>query len=131
VALVKWIKPGDSVGYNRRFIARRRTQIATIPIGYADGYSRLLSGKAQVLIHGKRFPIVGTIAMDQIMVNVGHEEVARGDEVVLIGAQGKERITAWDLADSLGTLPYEICASVSARVPRIYLHPTHRMKGHA
>lgn len=119
VALVKWIGPGESVSYGRRFVTTRRTQIATLPIGYADGYTRLLSGKAEVLIRGKRFPIAGTICMDQLMVDVGSEEVRPGDEAVLIGSQGDQRISAWDLATSLGTIPYEICCAISSRVPRI------------
>jgi alanine racemase len=122
VSFVKWIKAGDGVGYNRRFVARRRTQIATLPIGYGDGYSRLLSGKASVLLNGRRYPIAGTIAMDQMMVDVGTDDVAQGDEAILIGEQEKERITAWDLADPLGTIPYEVCCWVNTRVPRVYLH---------
>jgi alanine racemase len=119
VSLVKWIGPGESVSYGRRFVATRRTQIATLPIGYADGFTRLLSGKAEVLIHGSRFPIVGTICMDQLMVDVGLEEVSQGDEAVLIGAQGDKQISAWDLAAGLGTIPYEICCAISSRVPRV------------
>jgi alanine racemase len=120
VSLVKWIEPGESVSYGRRFIAQRRTQIATLPLGYADGYMRLLTGKAEVLIGGRRFPVVGTICMDQIMVDVGSSDVGVGDEAVLIGRQGREKIDAWDLADHIGTIPYEICTSISSRVPRIF-----------
>ncbi len=119
VSLVKWIGPGESVSYGRRFVATRRTQIATLPVGYADGYMRLLSGKAEVLIHGHRFPVVGTICMDQLMVDVGSEGIRPEDEVVMIGAQGDKRISAWDLAVSLGTIPYEICCAISSRVPRV------------
>jgi alanine racemase len=117
---VKWIEPGESVSYGRRFIAQRRTQIATLPLGYADGYMRLLTGKAEVLIGGRRFPVVGTICMDQIMVDVGSSDVGVGDEAVLIGRQGREKIDAWDLADHVGSIPHEICTSISSRVPRIY-----------
>lgn len=120
VSLVKWIEPGESVSYGRRFIAQRRTQIATLPLGYADGYMRLLTGKAEVLIGGRRFPVVGTICMDQIMVDVGSSDVGVGNEAVLIGRQGREKIDAWDLADHIGSIPYEICTSISSRVPRIY-----------
>lgn len=120
VAFVKWIERGESVGYGRRFRARTRTTIATIPVGYADGFTRMLSGKATVLLHGKQFPLAGTIAMDQMMVNVGKEDVSVGDEVVLLGTQGSRTISAWDLAEKLGTVPYEICCMVSARVPRVY-----------
>lgn len=119
VSLVKWIGPGESVSYGRRFIATKRTRIATIPVGYADGYTRLLSGKAGVLIRGKKYAIAGTICMDQLMADVGSDEVMPGDEVVLIGSQGAEQISAWDLASSLGTIPYEICCAISSRVPRV------------
>jgi len=121
VALVKWIGPGESVSYGRKFLATRRTQIATLPIGYADGYSRLLTGKAFVLIHGKKFPVAGSVCMDQIMADVGEEPVEVGDEAVIIGSQGNTAVSAWDLADSLGTIPYEICCAISSRVPRVHI----------
>jgi alanine racemase len=120
VAMVKEIGPGESVSYGRQFIARRRTRIATVPIGYADGYSRLLTGRTSVLIGGRRHPVAGTICMDQLMVDVGRLDVRPGDDVVLIGTQRGSRITAQDLGDLLGTIPYEICCAVSARVPRTY-----------
>jgi alanine racemase len=120
VSLIKRIEPGESVSYGRRFIAGKRTTIATLPIGYADGYTRLLSGKAHALIHGERFPVVGLICMDQLMVDVGNAPVRVGDEAVLLGEQGGEVIDAWHLADQLGTIPYEICCAISARVPRVY-----------
>lgn len=119
VSLVKWIEPGESVSYGRRFVVERRTKIATLPVGYADGYMRLLTGHANALIAGKVFPIVGTICMDQLMVDVGKSDVGVGDEAVLIGRQGRKTITAWDLASSVGTIPYEICTNISSRVPRI------------
>jgi alanine racemase len=120
VSLVKWIDAGETVGYGRRFVATRRTKIATVPVGYADGFTRLLSGKASVIINGKLFPVVGTIAMDQMMMNVGKDDVEVGDEVVLMGSQGTLTISAWDVARKLGTVPYEVCCWVSSRVPRIY-----------
>lgn len=121
VALLKWIEQGESVSYGRRFIATKRTRIATLPIGYADGFTRLLTGKAFVLIHGKRFPVAGSICMDQLMVDVGDEPVQPDDEAVLIGRQGEGHCSAWELADALGTIPYEICCGVSSRVPRTYI----------
>jgi alanine racemase len=121
VALVKWIEAGESVSYGRRFIAKKRTKIATVPIGYADGFSRLLTGKAWALINGTKHPIVGSVCMDQLMVDVGTNGVEAGDEVVLIGKQVDQTIDAWQLADRLGTIPYEICCSISARVPRVYV----------
>jgi alanine racemase len=119
VSLVKWIEPGESVSYGRRFTARRRTKIATIPLGYADGYMRLLTGQSDVLIGGHMVPTVGTICMDQLMVDVGTKNVRVGDEAVLIGRQGRKLISAWDLASKIGTIPYEICTNISSRVPRI------------
>jgi alanine racemase len=119
VTQVKWIEPGDSVSYGRRFIARRRTKIATLPLGYADGYVRALTGRSHALIGNKRFPIVGTICMDQLMVDVGSYDVGVGDEAILLGHQGREAISAWDLAETLGTIPYEICTNISSRVPRM------------
>ena len=120
VSLVKWIDPGESVSYGRRHIAKRKTKIATLPLGYADGYMRALTGRSTVLIGNGRFPTAGTICMDQLMVDVGSADVRVGDEAVLIGQQRRERITAWDLAATLGTIPYEICTNISSRVPRIY-----------
>ena len=121
VSLVKWINAGDSVSYGRRFIAQRKTRVATLPIGYADGYPRLLSGKSSALINGLKFPIVGTVCMDQLMVDVGTTDVRVGDEALLIGKQGESQITAWDLAERIGTVPYEILCNVASRVPRVYL----------
>jgi alanine racemase len=120
VSLVKWINPGESVSYGRRYIAKRKTKIATLPVGYADGYMRSLTGRSSVLIGGKRFLTAGTICMDQLMVDVGSEDVRVGDEAVLIGGQRREYISAWDLATTVGTIPYEICTNISSRVPRIY-----------
>jgi alanine racemase len=120
VSLVKWVRPGESVSYGRKFIAKRKTRIASLPLGYADGYMRTLTGRSEVLIRNMRFPTAGTICMDQLMVDVGTEDVRVGDEAVLIGQQRGERISAWDLASTLGTIPYEICTNISSRVPRIH-----------
>jgi len=122
IAFVKRIEAGESVSYGRRFIARRGTTIATLPLGYADGFSRMLTGKAEVLIGGGRYPVVGTICMDQCMAACGDSTVGAGDEAVLIGKQGKELITAWDWAKRLGTVPYEVCCAISSRVPRVYIN---------
>ena len=120
VALTKWIEPGESVSYGRRYVASRRTKIATLPIGYADGFSRLLSGKATALIQEKEYPVAGTICMDQLMVDVGDAGIGEGEEAVLVGFQGGNSIGLWDLAAKLGTIPYEICCAISSRVPRVY-----------
>lgn len=121
VAYVKPVQAGTTVSYGRTFTVPGDTVVATIPIGYADGYSRLFSNKSGVLIHGRRAPVIGRVCMDQFMVDVGHVDgVTGGDEVVLIGRQGGEEITADELARLLGTINYEITCMIGARVPRIY-----------
>jgi alanine racemase len=94
--------------------------MVTIPIGYGDGYFRALSNKGEVLIRGKRYPIRGTVCMDQLMVEIGQGEAYNGDEVVLIGAQGGEEISADELAQRIGTISYEILCAINPRVPRMY-----------
>jgi alanine racemase len=121
VSLVKKIGAGESVSYGRRYIAQHHTGIATLPLGYGDGFSRLLMGKARVIIHGRKFPVVGAICMDQLMVDTDDADISPGDEAVIIGSQGKETISALDLANHLGTIPYEICTAITSRVPRIYI----------
>lgn len=119
---VKEIEAGQSVSYGRRFIAERKSKIASMPIGYADGYTRMLSGKAEALVKGKRVPVVGRICMDQCMIDVTDiENVAVGDEVVLFGKQGEGFIHIDELADKLGTINYEIVCMISKRVPRVYI----------
>ncbi len=121
VMRVRTLARGESVSYNRTFVAPRPTRIAILPVGYADGYSRLLSNRGVVLIHGRKAPVVGRVCMDMTMVDVTDiPEVQPGDEAALIGAQGDLRITADDLAASLGTIPYEVLCAISARVPRLY-----------
>ncbi len=120
-SFIKQISAGTSISYGRRYISPRETTIVTVPIGYADGLNRQLANKAQVLINGKRFPTVGTICMDQVMIDVGNNgDVLVGDDVVFIGTSGREQITAWDVAQASGTIPYEILCAISGRVPRIY-----------
>ncbi len=119
VSFLKEIELGTSISYGRKFIAKEKTKIATIPIGYADGYSRLLTNLGKVEINGKIFPVVGTVTMDQIMVDVGlNTEIKVGDDVILFGSKN---LTAWDVARWLGTIPYEICCKISLRVPRVYI----------
>jgi alanine racemase len=118
VAEVKHCEPGQSAGYGRRFIADRPTWLGTIPIGYGDGYRRGLTNNAEVLIDGRRFPVAGTVSMDNITVDLGDDPPPRGAEAVLIGARGSERILAEELAARLGTINYEITCGISARVPR-------------
>lgn len=121
VTHVKRVPAGTGISYGQIYHTVAETGIATIPIGYADGWSRLLSGKADVLIHGQRFPIVGRICMDQCMVEIGDEQVKVGEEVVLIGRQGKAEISVEEVATHLGTINYEVICMISDRVPRIYV----------
>lgn len=121
VTNVKEIEAGKSVSYGRKFIADKPSRIASLPIGYADGYTRMLSGKAEALIHGKRVPVVGRICMDQCMIDVtGIDDVQVGDEVVLFGEQGGDMIHIDELAEKLGTINYEIVCMIARRVPRVY-----------
>jgi alanine racemase len=116
------IQPGDSVSYNRTFVASRRSRIAVLPMGYADGYNRLLSNRGMVLIGGRRVPVVGRVCMDMTMVDVTDVPgVQVGHEAILIGQQGQERITAADLAAWQQTIPYEVLCAIGQRVPRHYL----------
>ena len=122
IAHLRRIQPGDSVSYNRTFIASRQSRIAVLPVGYADGYNRLLSNRGMVLIGGRRAPVVGRVCMDMIMVDVTDVPGAElGHEAILIGEQGQERITAADLAAWQQTIPYEILCAIGTRVPRHYL----------
>ncbi len=117
---LKTIEAGRRVSYNGRWCAPAATRIATIPVGYADGYNRRFGNAAEVLIRGQRAPVVGTVCMDMCMVDVTRiEGVGLGDEVVLLGRQGTQEITAEELANRIGTIPYEILTSVGARVPRV------------
>jgi len=122
VIMNKDVEADVCVSYGRTFTTRRASKIATIPIGYADGYLRSLSNKAFVLINGQRAPIVGRVCMDQSMVDVSdiRGEVTTGDEVVLIGSQGDSIISASQIAEFAGTINYEIVSLVGRRVPRIY-----------
>ena len=121
VTFAKRIEAGEAVGYGHRWTATEPTGIATVPIGYADGVRRNLGLRGgHVLIGGHRHRIVGVVAMDQLMVDVGDHEVAVGDEVILIGSQGDEQITAWDVATTLDTIAYEVICAIGKRVPRHY-----------
>jgi alanine racemase len=121
VIYTKTVSRGCGVSYGHTYVTRRATKIATLPIGYGDGYPRNLSNIAPVLINGKRFTIAGRVCMDQIMVDVGSAAVGVGDEVVLIGSQGGRHISAGSLADLSGTIPYEIVCGIGSRVPRVYV----------
>ena len=122
VVALRELPAGTPVSYGGLYHTSERSRIATVPVGYADGYSRRLSGQAQVLVGGRRVAVVGAITMDMCMVDVtAVPKVALGDEVVLLGAQGAERITVAELAAWGGTIEWEIFTSISKRVPRVYL----------
>ena len=122
ISHVKEIEAGKSVSYGRKFIAEKKSMIASLPIGYADGYTRMLSGKAEALVKGRRVPVTGRICMDQCMIDVtGIEDVKVGDEAVLFGKQGDGFIHIDELAEKLGTINYEIVCMISKRVPRVYI----------
>jgi alanine racemase len=134
VAEVKYCKKGESAGYGRRFVAERDTWIAVLPIGYGDGWRRGLSNNADVLIAGRRYPLVGTVSMDNITVDLGFDpgaEALRGERAILIGFQGSERITAEEVARRLDTINYEITCGLTPRVPRSYHRDGARIEGDA
>ncbi|MDD5108137.1 MAG: alanine racemase [Candidatus Omnitrophica bacterium] len=120
IIFIKKLKKGNSISYAGTYITNRTSNIVTLPIGYGDGYPRNLSNLAPLLISGKRFHIAGRICMDQVMVDVGNFKPKIGDEVVLIGRQGKQKVTAEELADLSGTISYEIVCGLGSRIPRIY-----------
>jgi alanine racemase len=121
IAAVKAAAPGESAGYGRRWVAGSETWVATVPIGYADGIRRALTNNCEVLIGGRRYPLVGTVSMDNITVEVGSADAVRyGDRVTIIGTEDSERVTAEELAQRIGTINYEIVCGVSPRVPRSY-----------
>ena len=123
VSHVKTLLPGATVSYGRKFTAEHEMRVATVPVGYADGYPRALGpGGAAVLIRGQRCPVIGRICMDQLMADVsGVEGAAMGDRVTLIGRDGGEEITAGEVAGWEGTINYEVVCALSKRVPRVYL----------
>lgn len=121
VAAVKAAAPGDSAGYGRKWVAGSETWLATVPIGYGDGFRRALTNNCEVLISGRRYPLVGTVSMDNITVEVGAPDSVRcGDRVTIIGTDGGDRITAEELARRIGTINYEITCGLSTRVPRVH-----------
>jgi len=121
VVFIKRVPPNTGISYGLKYFTKKETGIVTVPIGYGDGYSRLLTNKGEVLIRGKRYPVVGAVCMDQLMVNTGDDKIEIGDEVVLIGRMEREEIRATELAEKIGTIPYEITCMINARVPRIYV----------
>lgn len=120
VVYFKVVRPGHPVSYGSTWQSDHAVRMVTVPVGYGDGYFRSLSNKAAVLIRGRRYPQVGAVCMDQIMVDIENDSAYNGDETTLIGADGSERITVEDLAAWAGTIPYEILTAINTRVPRLY-----------
>ncbi|MBI5730223.1 MAG: alanine racemase [Ignavibacteriales bacterium] len=121
VVYFKIIKAGHPVGYGLTWKPEHDIRAVTVPLGYGDGYFRSMSHKAEVLIRGKRYPVVGSISMDQIVVNIENDSAFNGDEVILIGQEGSNKITVEELAEWAETIPYEILTNINTRVPRVYL----------
>jgi len=118
VAQVKRVQPGDGVSYAHRWVAQRETTVATLPLGYADGWARALTNNARVLIDGVAHDAIGTVTMDSFAVDCGDMDVTVGEEAVLIGTQGDATLTADELAERLGTINYEVVTRLAARLPR-------------
>jgi alanine racemase len=120
VVAVKGVRAGESVGYGAAFTADRPRRIAIVPAGYADGLDLRLAGRSAVLIRGRRAPIVGSVCMDMLMADVTGLDASPGDDVVIIGAQGDDRIDVREMAAQIGTIPYEILCRIGSRIERVY-----------
>ncbi|MEX2586948.1 MAG: alanine racemase [Actinomycetota bacterium] len=120
IGMSKRVSEGEAMSYGLKYTMERDGYVSTVPCGYADGLRRNLSNVGEVLVKGRRWPISGTITMDHFLIDSGDEPLEEGEEVVIVGAQGDEEITAQEMADHLGTIPWEIVCGVSARVRRIY-----------
>jgi alanine racemase len=120
VVAVKGVRPGEATGYGAKFTADRATTVAIVPAGYADGLDLRLAGRGVILIRGQRAPVVGAVCMDMLMADVTGLDVSPGDEVVLIGAQGNDRIDVREMAATIGTIPWEIVCRVGSRIERVY-----------
>jgi len=121
VVYFKVVTPGHPVSYGSTWQSDHPVRMVTVPVGYGDGYFRALSNVARVIIRGRKYPVVGRVCMDQIMVNIEWETAYNGDEVVLLGAAGDETITCEDVAGWAGTIPYEVLTNINTRVPRLYV----------
>jgi alanine racemase len=121
ITFVKRVAKGTGISYGQKYHTERESTIATIPIGYADGWSRMLSNKVEAIVRGRKFPVVGTICMDQCMIDLKDEPINIGEEVILIGASGKESITTDIIAEKLGTINYEVACMLSNRLPKVFV----------
>lgn len=120
VVFFKVVQPGHGISYGSTYRPDALARVVTLPVGYGDGYMRAMSGRAHVLLRGHRYPVVGRICMDQVMVSIGWSSAYNGDEAVLLGRMGDLEITAEDLAAWAGTIPHEVLCSINTRVPRLY-----------
>ena len=121
VTAVRRVPADTPLGYGGRFVTERPTTIAVLPIGYHDGFRRSFSGRVAVLLGGKRAPVVGAVSMDVTLVDTSEAPVRRGDRAVCLGTDGRDTVTAWELADAAGTIPYEILCGIGPRVPRVHV----------
>jgi alanine racemase len=121
VVYFKVIKPEHPVGYGSMWQSDHLVRAVTIPVGYGDGYFRSMSGQAEVIIRGKRYPVIGRISMDQIVANIEWNTAYNDDEVILLGESDGSSITCNEMAQWAGTIPYEILTNINTRVPRIYI----------
>jgi alanine racemase len=122
IVFKKTVPKGFTVGYGKKYVTKKKTDIITLPIGYADGFPRQFSNKGEVIIRKKKLPVVGSVCMDMIMVDAGRDSGIRiGDEAVIIGKQGKEEISVYDIASNLNTIPYEVICNIGKRVTRVYI----------
>ncbi len=125
VLSIRYLPPNFPISYGRSFVTKRQSKIGILPIGYADGYNRLFSNNAEVLVGGRRVPVAGRVCMDLTMVDLTEvRDVKEGDEVVILGQQGNESITAYELADKAGTIPYEILTSLGSYSRKDYINKT-------
>jgi alanine racemase len=121
VVYFKVIKPGHPVGYGSTWETDHNIRAVTVPVGYGDGYFRKLSNRAEVILNGKRYPEIGAVSMDQIVVNIENDSAFNSDEVILLGSDGNNIITCDEMADWAETIPYEILTNINTRVPRLYI----------
>ncbi|MDI6890918.1 MAG: alanine racemase [Thermodesulfovibrionales bacterium] len=127
ILCIRNLPPDSPISYGRTFVTKRRSKIGVLPVGYADGYDRLFSNNAEVLVRGRRVPVVGRICMDITMVDLTEvEDVREGDEVVILGQQGDESITAHELACKARTIPYEILTSLGSHSRKEYIYPVRK-----
>lgn len=120
VASVNCVKKGESVSYSQKYFAKKKTNIASVSFGYADGYSRNLTNKAKAIIKNKFYQQVGIVTMDRIMFEISNDKISKGDEVILLGEKNNLKFDAWDWSKLLNTIPYEVTCNISKRVPRLY-----------